>query len=175
MKRVLKYLLILLGIAALVVFVMGYRLPEAHTATVARELQAPVDRVYNEIATPSAYPKWRSGIQRVDVIEAQPDSGLGPRFREHGLGDETTYEILEQIENKLFVTSIADEGLPYGGTWTFELEPTATGTLVRITEEGEVYNPFFRFVSKYVMGHTRGIETFLDDLQTRLAAPNAGA
>jgi hypothetical protein len=34
-----------------------------------------------------------------------------------------------------------------------------------ITERGEVYNPFFRFVSRYVMGHTQSIDEFMAALR----------
>lgn len=171
MMRLLKYLLILIAIAALVVFVVGYRLPEQHTASSEREYPAAPSRVYGEIANPGEYPRWRSGVQQVEMLP--PDSAGRTRFREISLGDETTYEIEQQIPDRLFVTRIADEDLPYGGTWTFELEPTQTGTLLRITEDGEVRNPIFRFVSRYVMGHTRGINKYLDDLDERLRAANA--
>ena len=168
MKRFFKYLLILLAIAALVVFVVGYRLPEEHTATAEREYAATPERVFAEISTPREYPRWRSGVQRVEMLPA--DSTGRVLFREHGLGDATTYEILENTPNRLFVTAIADEDLPYAGTWTFALEPTAGGTLVRITEDGIVFNPIFRFVSRYVMGHRRGIESYLSDLDARLGS-----
>jgi len=171
MMRLLKYLLILIAIAALVVFVVGYRLPQQHTASVEREYAVAPGRVFGEIANPSEYPRWRSGVQRVEMLP--PDSTGRTRFQEISLSDEITYEIEQQIPDRLFVTRIADENLPYGGTWTFELEPTQTGTLVRITEDGEVRNPIFRFVSKYVMGQTRGINKYLDDLEKRLKSAAA--
>lgn len=168
MMRILKYLGILIALAALVVFVMGYRLPEAHTASVERDFAAAPGRVYAEISNPGEFSKWRSGVQRVVILP--PDSATGrSRFREISLSDETTYEVEQEIPDRLFVTRIADEGLPYGGTWTFELEPTANGTMLRITEDGEVYNPVFRFVSRYVIGHQSGIEKYMDDLEKRLA------
>jgi hypothetical protein len=34
-------------------------------------------------------------------------------------------------------------------------------TRVRITEDGEVYNPIFRFVSRVVMGHTAMLDSYL--------------
>ena len=36
-----------------------------------------------------------------------------------------------------------------------------------ITENGEVYDPIFRLVSKYVMGHHGTATTFLEDLGHR--------
>jgi len=56
---------------------------------------------------------------------------------------------------------IATENLPYGGTWTFALAPANGETLVRITEDGEVYNPIFRLVSKFLMGQTATQDAYL--------------
>jgi hypothetical protein len=41
--------------------------------------------------------------------------------------------------------------------------------MLRITEQGEVYNPVFRFVSRFVIGQNRTIETYLRDLGTATA------
>jgi hypothetical protein len=67
------------------------------------------------------------------------------------------------------VSRIADRSLPFGGRWTFELSPAPGGTLLRITEDGEVYNPIFRFVSRFVFGHDRTINGYLEDLERHLA------
>jgi hypothetical protein len=36
--------------------------------------------------------------------------------------------------------------------------------MLRITEDGEVYNPVFRFVSRFVMGHTATMDKYLADV-----------
>ena len=59
---------------------------------------------------------------------------------------------------------IADKKLPYGGTWTYELSSDGTGSSVRITENGEIYNVIFRFVARFFMGYTSSIDTYLADL-----------
>ena len=73
---------------------------------------------------------------------------------------EIPLQILESSSNKL-VTKIADPKLPFGGTWTYEVQPDGTGSAVTITEDGEVYNPIFRFVSKFIMGHASTINGYL--------------
>ena len=60
-------------------------------------------------------------------------------------------------------TRIADE-LPYGGTWTFSLEPGDSACVLTLTEDGEVYNVIFRFVSRFIMGYNGSLETYLRDL-----------
>ena len=167
--RIIKFGLVALALVVAAVFVVGWRLPDSHQAVVEREYAAPPERVYQEIANPQEYPRWRSGVQRVDMLPEGDDRRR--RFREHALGDEVTYLIEEDVPARRFVTTIDQPGLPYGGSWIFELEPGPRGTRLRITEEGEVYNPIFRFVSRFVMGHSRGLETFHGDLEKRLAAP----
>ncbi len=54
--------------------------------------------------------------------------------------------------------------MPFGGTWTFDIEPAGTGTQLTITEDGIVRNPIFRFVSRFVFGHYKTQETYLRDL-----------
>ena len=63
------------------------------------------------------------------------------------------------------MTRIADPNLPFGGTWTYELTPQADGsTMLRITENGEIRNIFFRFVSRFLMGYTKTMEDYLNAL-----------
>jgi hypothetical protein len=59
------------------------------------------------------------------------------------------------------VARIADDKLPYGGTWTWEIEETPEGSAVRITENGEIYNPLFRFAARYVFGYSSTMEAYL--------------
>ena len=78
-------------------------------------------------------------------------------------------EVSGEEPPRRLVTRIADEDLPFGGTWTYRLEPDGGGTRVTITEDGEVYNPVFRFVSRFVMGHDATLRTYLDDLEAHMA------
>jgi hypothetical protein len=52
----------------------------------------------------------------------------------------------------------------FGGTWTFEVEPAADGCNVTITERGEVYNPFFRFMGRFVLGYSGTLNAYLQAL-----------
>lgn len=165
--RIVKYGLVLLLLVIAVVFLIGWRLPESHEASVEREYAHAPERVFQEIATPTEYPKWRSGVQKVELLPESETDRLR-RFTEYTLGDEMTYVIEESVPGQRFVTTIEGKDLPYGGSWIYELSQSARGTTLRITEEGEVYNPFFRFVSRFIMGHTRGLERFHSDLEKRL-------
>jgi hypothetical protein len=62
------------------------------------------------------------------------------------------------------VIRIADDDLPFEGTWTYELEETAEGTRLTVREDGEVKNPVFRFMSKFIFGHAASMEHYLKDV-----------
>ena len=163
----MRIILIVLGaLAALVaaVVAIGMTLPQNHTAARTAHLSAPPETVWALITDVSRFPEWRSGITSVETIE----SGGAPTWREVSKNDRMTYEAVVWEAPTHLVAHIADKGLPFGGSWDYRLAPDGTGTRITITENGEVYNPLFRFVSKYVMGHTATIDKYLKDLSTKV-------
>ncbi|MBI4410578.1 MAG: hypothetical protein HY561_12770, partial [Gemmatimonadetes bacterium] len=62
------------------------------------------------------------------------------------------------------VVRIADVSQGFGGRWIYELAASRTGTTLTITEEGEVYNPIFRFMSRFIFGQYRTLEQYARDL-----------
>ena len=145
-------ILVLGGLVALVLLVIaiGFALPIAHVATRDARFAAPPERVFGVLRDVEKYPAWRSDVERVEVLATVP----ALRWRERG-------------DNRI-VTRIADRSLPFGGSWTYELSPQDGGTRLAITENGEVYNPLFRFMSRFVFGHTATLEQYLVDLEKHL-------
>jgi len=43
------------------------------------------------------------------------------------------------------------------------------GTVLGITEHGEIYNPLFRFMARYVFGHEATLTAYLDGIQRKVA------
>ena len=75
-----------------------------------------------------------------------------------------TYEMMEDIPNQRIVTRIVDTNLGYSGGWTYNFKHDGDGTLVSITEDADVTNVFFRFMSRFVFGHTATIDKYQADL-----------
>ena len=75
-----------------------------------------------------------------------------------------TYELIDDVPGQRMVTRIVDQDLGYSGTWTTVFTREGDGTRVRITENGEVSNVMFRFMSRYIFGHTSTIDTYLTSL-----------
>ena len=157
MKYLLWSLAALVAIAGLIAAI-GALLPVAHTASRDTIVAAPAPDVFAAISDVARYPEWWSDIARVEMLPA--DHGR-VRFREHMSTGPVVMEVEQAMAPSRFVTRIADPDQPFGGTWTFEVVPSGAGTRVTITERGEVYNPIFRFLSRFVFGYTGTMESCL--------------
>ena len=154
----------LLVVLVLVVCVIGYLLPKSHVASASARFAAPPASIWSSLTDVAAFPKWRPGVVRVELL---PDEDGQRGWRELAKHDAVTYRVVESVPPRRLVIRIADQNLPYGGSWTYDLTPHGGGTRLTITENGEVYNPIFRFVSRFIMGHTSMMESVLRALGTR--------
>lgn len=162
----------LYGVCAIVgviviVLAIGSSLPVRHRASRSATIRATPEQVFALITGVAAFPQWRSGLKFVDLV-AQDSAGRPLRYRERGSNGDILFEIVERIPSRRLAGRIADPKLPFGGTWTYDLEPAGQDTRLTITEDGEIYNPVFRFVSRFLMGYTRTIDVYLADVKRRL-------
>ena len=166
MMRIILMILGVLVALVLAVVIVGWMLPVSHRASRSVSVRARPHDVFALIERVDDYPQWQGGVKRVEVL---PTNGSAPlRFRLHGSDGPILFELAEREPGKRIVTRIADTTLPFGGKWTYDITPNETGASLRITEEGEVYNPVFRFVSRFIMGHTSTIDRYLRDVSARL-------
>lgn len=157
----MKWLLIGVGVLVSVVTVavgIGFFLPVAHTARRSVELRAAPAEVWATIAEVQRYPAWRDDVDSVEVLA--PASGH-PAWVERGENGTIAYSATVVEPPAHMVTRIITPDLPFGGEWEFEITPVGTGSRVAITERGEVYNPLYRVVSRFVIGHTATIDGYL--------------
>ncbi|WP_419167664.1 SRPBCC family protein [Candidatus Palauibacter sp.] len=164
MKRIVIGMLVVMVAAFAVVYGIGLSLPEDHVATVRAEFAAAPEQIFATIADFRSQPDWRPAVERIEELPAE---GGNPAWVELGATGPLPMTLTESEPPVRLVTTILSEGLPFGGTWTYDIEPTGTGSTVSITEEGEVYSPIFRFVSRFIMGHHASASTYLSDLGTR--------
>ena len=160
----MKWVLIALGVIAVLVVIVvgiGYSLPIAHTARREVTLQAPPAAVWGTITNVDSFPAWRGDVEAVEPLA--PVNG-SQSWREKGSNGAITYVVVRAEPPSRLVTRIADRDLPFGVEWDYEITPAGSGSRVVITERGEVYNPVFRFVSRFIMGHTATLDGYLKAL-----------
>lgn len=153
------------GLVLLVVLVaiVGAMLPLRHHATRRARFRVAPDALYAVIAGP---PDWRTGVKSFGILPEQ--DGRKRWWEEDSHRQKVTFELVEDKPPERIAVRIADRGLPFGGTWTFEITPApGGGSDVRIHENGEVYNVIFRFMARFIFGYTASIEGYLRDLGTK--------
>jgi hypothetical protein len=156
----------LLVVLLLSVLVIGALLPKHHVASRSAAFRASPERLFSFIAGAQ---DWRPEVTH---CEALSDPSGRELLRETTRDGQTiTYEVLDKMPPRSLRRRIVTARLPYSGTWTFSLEPRGEVTVVRITEDGEVYNPVFRFVSRFALGYTRTLDAYLRALAKATGQP----
>ena len=132
-------------LAVAVVALVGSRLPAKHTASRSVLLHQPPETAYAITRDFASMPKWRADVRAVSVTN---ESDGRVRFREEGKNGTVNYELVEDVPGRRMVTRITDTDLGYAGQWTYAFASEGTNTRVTITEDGEVSNVIFRFLSR---------------------------
>lgn len=166
---------ILLGLTSLAVVptlaaFIGSRLPQSHRASVARRFPVAADVIWAAITDVDAFPSWREGVKRVQRL---PDRNGLPVWIEEGRSGKMTLAIERMERPRILVGRITDPNLPFGGTWTYEIVPDGVGSCLTITENGEIYNPMFRFMARFILGYEGTIRSYMSSLEKRLAGSQA--
>ena len=137
--RVAAFVIAFLVALALV----GYSLPVQHVASGSAEFRRPPEQVFALVSDLKDYGSW------------WPE------------GTETRVAIVESVPPSRVVTKIDEPDAPFGGTWTMEIVPTPGGARLTITERGEVYNPVFRALARFVFGYDGTIKSCLQAAKQR--------
>lgn len=141
MKALMGYLITLLVClfgALSAMTLVGFALPRDHTASVFAFIKAEPDAIFEA------------------AVDLQNESDI-----------KTT--VTNEVRPKLRVTEIIESpASAFGGTWTLEIEPTDDGGKLTITERGRVYNPLFRFLSRFTFGHDATAKQFMATLRNRV-------
>ena len=157
-------LAVLVALAAAVALI-GALLPKGHTATRRAQFSQPPDTLWQAITDFAGQVSWNPNVRRVEQL---PDRDGHPVWREIDKRRQALpMETEESVPPHRLVRRIADPKLPFGGRWIYELTPAGQGAILTITEDGEIYNPVFRFVARFIMGYKATLDTYLKALGKR--------
>jgi uncharacterized protein YndB with AHSA1/START domain len=157
-----------LGGLIVMLIAAGAALPKAHVVARSAVIPSPPEEIWKALVEVEASPSWRPDVIRVERLE---DRYGNLTWRETGRsGRGVTYEATESIAPTRLVRTIIERNLPYGGNWVIEIAEAPGGSTVKITENGEIYNPVFRLLARAVFGYTRTIDDFLRYLGLKFGA-----
>ena len=161
----MKWLLYAAGVVVgmvVIVCVIGAFIPRKHRATRIARFHQPPAVIWKAITDYEQFPQWRSNVSRVETMASS--NGLPAHLEWDKRGHVIPMETVTLEPPRLCVGRIADAKLPFGGTWTMEISEVPGGSTLRITEDGEIRNAMFRFISRFVIGYGATMETYLKDL-----------
>lgn len=177
MKTLLRIVLSVIGVIALVAlaaFALGATLPVDHSVSVTGEVAAPPAKVFALITNVAAGATWRPEVKSVEVLPKDDtrdawieDLGSGEKMQflaTTTVPPDATGQAIRKVETK---------EPSYGGMWTYELSPGATpsSTTLKITEDGYINPPIYRFMMKYVFGPTKNLEDYMKHIQAAAIKP----
>jgi Polyketide cyclase / dehydrase and lipid transport len=149
------------AICIVLVVLIGYLLPVRHVAARAINLHKKPDDVFALVSNIENAATWRLGLHKIELL---PSAEGRIRFREVTDDGTIAYEMAERKPPERLVTRISDPNLPFGGSWIYEISATPEGCRLNITERGEVYNPIFRFVTRFFLGYNRSLDKYLESV-----------
>jgi uncharacterized protein YndB with AHSA1/START domain len=156
-----------IGILFIALLLVGWLLPVKHRAERQATFKAPPETVWDLITNVEAFPSWR---REVKTVRRLPDRAGRPVWVEDGSNGPITLAVERSEAPRLLVLRIADPDLPFGGTWTYEISPAASGSTLTITEDGAIYNPLFRVMARFVFGYEGTMAAYLKAADARLGS-----
>jgi hypothetical protein len=175
MKILLRTVLSVIGVVAFVAlaaFALGATMPIDHSVSVSGEVAAPPAKVFALITDIAAGASWRPEVKSVAVLPKDntrdawiEDLGSGEKMKFLALTTvppDATGHALRKVETK---------DPSYGGTWTYDLSPGVSPdtTTLKITEDGYINPPIYRFMMKYVFGPTKNLDDYMKHIQAAAA------
>jgi uncharacterized protein YndB with AHSA1/START domain len=148
----MRWLLVILGmlvVLVMVVVLVGYTRPKSHAARTQSKLAHSPEEVWAILADFEHWSEWNPEVKRVEL---QPDRNGHRALTVIGSWGEAPTEITVWEPPHRLVTDMDAGG--FRGRWTYELSPASDGgTVLTVTEEGEVDNPLFRAMMMFHDNH----------------------
>jgi len=163
--KIFGFLVLLLLIAAGLMYADGARLPATHSVSVTGVVPAPPEKVFALITDVKDGANWRPEVKYVNMLV--PENGRDHWVEHLAYHQFMTFLAVNTQAPTLRQVKLDDPYAKYGGTWTYQLSPgpTANSTTLKITEDGYINPPLYRFMMAHVMGPTKNLDAYMKDVQ----------
>jgi uncharacterized protein YndB with AHSA1/START domain len=148
MRWVLIGLGVVVGLVVLATLV-GMMRPKEHVATTRAKYAAPPDQLWATITDVARWAEWNPEVRSVELL---PERDGRRRMNVVGSWGTAPTEVTIWEPPRRFETYMNAGG--FRGSWSYELSPSSEGgTLLVVTEKGEVDNPLFRAMMIFMDKH----------------------
>jgi hypothetical protein len=159
---------IVIGLSVLT-YVAGLFIPRDHVAAMSIDLNKDPSTIWSMISDFGSTAKWRTDVS---AVRMDPPVDGKVRFTESGGQGSVQFEVVSQQPPFRQSVRVVDDDQPFGGVWTWQLEPLEGGsapkTRLTITEAGFIKSPIFRTMGKFFFSPTDTIESYLTALAKAL-------
>ena len=162
---------VVLAILAIVVasglaLMVGSMLPVRHKVSRMAHFNRPPDEIWGTITDFRGQASWRADLLRAERL---PNRAGREVWQETDTRGQTlTIETVEMVPQRRLVRRITDDNLAFGGSWTMEIAEFGEVTSLTISEDGEIYNPIYRLVTRLMTGYAATIDDYLRALGKKL-------
>jgi hypothetical protein len=163
----LRWLIIVLAVLMfflVAVALAGAMLPQRHTVTRTITLKQSPEAVWAVITDHANEPQWRHDLASVTKLADR--NGHELVLEKYKNGDSMKIETVESQAPARLVRDVVDNSM-FSGRWTYTLKAVPEGTSISINETGSVPNPVYRFISRFVIGHTTTVDKYLNNLASK--------
>jgi uncharacterized protein YndB with AHSA1/START domain len=121
------------------------------------DVEAPPDAVWTVIRDVTRMPEWSPECRRIFTV-GSPRSGAGTRFVGLNRRGWVMWPTLSTVVRFEPEKAVAWRTRESAATWTYELEPTATGTRLTARRDLDAFSPLTRYAAPLIggaVGHDR--------------------
>jgi hypothetical protein len=165
MKRAAIILIILLIAGGIAVYADGAIQPVDHSVSLSGVVEAPQQKVFGLITDVAHAADWRPAVKSVTVLK---EDNNRDHWVEHlGYGQFMTFLATRTESPSRRDVVLDDSKASYGGSWTYELSPgpSPNTTTLKITENGFIRPPVYRFLMRHVLGLNHNLDQYMHDIQ----------
>jgi len=171
MKILLRIVLSVIGLVGLIVlgaYADGATMPVDHSISVTGTVAAPPAKVFGLITNIAAGPTWRPEVKTVTVLPQ--DNTRDAWIEDLGSGEQMKFLATTTVPPDPAghaLRKVETKEADYGGTWTYDLSagPDPNTTTLKITEDGYVKPPIYRFMMAHVFGPTKNLQDYMNHIQ----------
>ena len=171
MKTLLRIVLSFVAILAILIlgaFAVGSTMPVNHSISVSGVVAAPPQAVFARITNFSAASSWRPEVHSVTTLPQ--DNSRDAWVEDLGHGVTMKFLAINTVPvgpDGHGLRQVKLDDAQYGGTWTYDISagPTSGTTLLKITEDGYINPPLYRFMMAHVFGPTKNLQDYMNHIQ----------
>jgi len=171
--RIILSLVALVVVVGIIVYVDGSSLPVNHSISVIGIVPAAPARTFAIIGDVANGATWRSEVKSVEMLP--PDNGMDHWVEDLGHGEKMIFSVTEidtaDPHGHLIRKVRLDGDQRYGGIWTYDVSPgpTPSQSMLKITEDGFINPPIYRFMMAHIFGPARNLNIYMKDIQKKAA------